>query len=230
MNTRHFGALCVCAPLALAVTAFTQSEPIVALRSNIADAGLCPEALAASGCHSATQGILDTLVAADEHAVALAQKRQQLLEASTSVRDLAAALSLDPESEQLQTQYASALAQQATILQQIAQAQGDLRDLVGEELSPEQAAQLVVWRGSEGRSVPPQFRVAERSGAEWDAIEHALIAERRAQRLGETLAAEHAAVLADVRGEVEVIAAANSLELNLPAVQTAFEQQVDAME
>jgi hypothetical protein len=65
---------------------------------------------------------------------------------------------------------------------------------------------------------------SELTDAQWDAVERALRAERRAARLSETLDHDYAQLLANVRSDVDVVDAQYQLAANLNAVELVFSQ------
>jgi hypothetical protein len=88
----------------------------------------------------------------------------------------------------------------------------------------EEAASIQACCASAGRKVPPEFRATERTRTDWRRVERALIAEARADRLGEELDQEHAQVLAEIRSRSEVVAAAARLaQSDLESIQSVFE-------
>ncbi len=70
--------------------------------------------------------------------------------------------------------------------------------------------------------VPTEFKVLEGDVAFWSDVQSAIIAERRAQRLGLPLAAEHASLLSSIRSDPAVQLAKAGLDANLAAISAAF--------
>lgn len=89
---------------------------------------------------------------------------------------------------------------------------------------PQPAAAMVgVYASGLHTHVPAELRAVAREPAQWTAIQAALRAEARAARLQTELAEAHAALLASVRADPAVQAAAVSLASSLPALKAALE-------
>ena len=118
--------------------------------------------------------------------------------------------------------YDDAFASLETQLLQLEQARKQLFALATEGLVPEKTSRLVFWRATSQFRVPAEFRVLDRDEAEWAAIERAVSAENSAMRRGESVPAEHAALLNELRTGVEVGEASVRLDMHLPAIQDLF--------
>lgn len=79
----------------------------------------------------------------------------------------------------------------------------------------------IIW-SNRSRRVPMEFRVLELDDATWRAVRRALLEEARAAADGTELDPAMAALLADIRGDPAVMAAKQSMEANLGALQEAF--------
>jgi len=215
--------------LSLWSPAFVQSQatvPASQFRQAAAEVGISPESLIVSGAHALAQATLSELESAGDEYTAIAQVRQQISTASATHEDLRRRLSLDPENQELLAQFNASTTQLAQLQQQLSDAQSDLAEVVLQGWTTPQRQNLEVWKSSFGRRVPAEFRVANRTEAQWHAIELAFIAEQRATQLGRELNPEQQQLLDSVRAEVEVITAQQALQLHLATLELAFQAVV----
>jgi len=192
------------------------------LRIAQAEVGLSPEAVVVCGALEGLQGTLTAIQSAGAEYDAVAQARTQVSALSQTHQDVQQALSLDPANESLQTQLATITSQLSQAQAQLESTRADLAEVALEGWTEPQLQKLEGWKASSDRRVPPEFRVTGRSDAQWKAIELALIAERRAARLGQEFAGAQQELLTSVRAEQAVLAAQQALQTNLPAAQQAF--------
>jgi hypothetical protein len=193
-----------------------------ALAVDVAQLELSPEAVSASGLHSSLQALLDQVEQAGTLRQALAAKRNVLGTASENVTALEAALRQSDGNAELLAQHQVAIAQLQTLQGELATLDGQLLAAATLNLPEAGVQKLNIFRQSEGRRVPAEFRVKSLTAEQWDNVESALIAERRAQRMGQTLDPEVAALLTSLRGDVEVIQAASNLQATLAQDQALF--------
>jgi hypothetical protein len=188
------------------------------------DIGLTPEAVATSGLHAQLPATLQRLEDSQELRQVLASQRQQLIQAAQSVMALSQSLGLDPNNQQLQSQYQAAKAQLQSSQDQVATTRQALFDQVMTDVPEALVQKLVIWRDNIDRQAPSELRIRQRTDEQWQAIELAVIAERRAIRQGEVPDPQQTALLAEARADAEVVLAAANLNTTLPAVQLLFAQ------
>lgn len=199
------------------------------LETLAAELGVCPESAIVAGVENIAP-ILNAIDAESGLQQSLASHREALLTASTNVTALWQALEIDSENQSLHSQYESAVAAKLSAQTQISVALQALFEAATENLSEQQVQRLTNWRLSQGRKVPPEFRIKQRTDQDWMNLEIALIAEKRAMRLGTALNEAQAELLADARADLEVIEAATALQNELPLMEAQFEQQVEQLE
>jgi len=206
-------------PLPVSVQADLSPEQF---RMATAEVGLSPEAIIVSGAQPLGQATLSAIGSAGDEYNAVSQLRQQVSVSTVARENLRRGLSLDPENEELRTQFNASTTQVAQLQEQLAGARNSLAAVALENWTPPQLQKLEAWKASSGRRVPASFRVASRTEAQWHAIELALIAEQRATQLGRELNPEQQQLLAAVRAEAEVVAAGQALTLHLASMEQAF--------
>lgn len=180
------------------------------------------ESMSAAGVsYVAAAQALDTLQAADDLSWAYLSAIEAVDAATATVtaRHAEAATGDDDAI----VAYAAAQVALSTAVTAAATARDALIAEVTDALPALQAAKLAAYQAASDEKVPPAYRVATYTAAEWDAIEVALRAEKRATRKGTELADEHEAVLLDVRANPQVIAAEASLLIMLPEMKTIFQ-------
>ena len=187
--------------------------------------GITPESMVIAGFQpSSASMVLSSIEAAGAVSQALATQHQVVDTAAAQVTQLVEALFDSGDDEQLLAQHEAALQQLAAAREQDSQLRSDLFAIATEGLPPQEIQRLIIWRSGAAHRVPPEFRVAERSPEQWRAIKLALRAERRAIRLGEEVAEDHAQLLAEVRSDAALAEAAINLTANLELMQLAFDQ------
>lgn len=72
------------------------------------------------------------------------------------------------------------------------------------------------------RAVPAELKVEERTEEQWRELELAVVAERRAQRLGRAVPTEVATTLSAARGDSDVVAAKTGLQTRSDAIEDVF--------
>lgn len=226
---KRFTACCVLVALTGNTTtshAATQEVPdTIAIAYEI---GITPESLVlAQLASSQCGGALNALTVIEQVAELksdIVAARIMIDQNGQAVTNLAESVQVVSDDENLLADFAQALDDLNASKVAHASAKGTLLDEVLYEVPSAAVTALAIWRDSSHRNVPSEFRVLNLSDQQWNAIERALRAEKRAIRVGETLAAEHAQVLADVRSDVAVVNAQYALTSHLAAVETVFEQ------
>jgi hypothetical protein len=193
-----------------------------ALAVDLAQLELSPEAVSASGLHNSLQTLLDQVEQATTLRQTLAAKRDALGTASQAVSALEAAMGQSDGNAELLAQYQAATAQLQTLRGELTTLDGQLLAAATLNLPGTDVQKLNIFRQSEGRRVPPEFRVKLLTSEQWDDVESALIAERRAQRMGHELDPEAASLLGALRIDAEVIQAASNLQATLVQDQALF--------
>lgn len=184
---------------------------------------ITPEAAVIAGLESVAS-IAANLESEPELRQVLSAQRATVEAAASQATTLWNNVLANPDDQQVETQYAAAIAGLQSAKSQLASTTEELFDTAVQGLTQAQVDRLVTWRTTQGRRVPPEFRVTSRSDEQWQAIEAALVAEKRAERLGEELDSDHDQVLGAVRAEFDVIAAANALQSGLLPMQADFEE------
>lgn len=219
---RTLSAICLVGPLTTSL-ASAQSPPAVQPLSACAAAmecGLTPEALVIADAAADASSILGRLESATALRTLLALQRATLDSASAACGDLmrqVAAADTEIAEAQASARTALAAAQSALVA-----TRAEVFEQATQGLSQTKIDHLTAWRASAGASVPAAYRARSASEVQWQKIEGALRSEQRAARRGEALDEESAALLASVRGDLEVIAAAARLEQQLTAVQASY--------
>ncbi|MGH7131622.1 MAG: hypothetical protein ACREJO_06725 [Phycisphaerales bacterium] len=183
------------------------------------ETGLTPSALAAIGLTDVEAATLIRDLAASPAGLAAIQTRVALNSAET--------LAVAPQGTQVPDGVvapASVQARQSAIATSRTAARVAARALADDALTrldPIIAQRLRNWRSSSSQ-LPPEMRVVAWSPAQSKAILRALRQERVALARGEQVSAQAAAVLAEARSHVEVVAAQQRLSQRLAAVTTAI--------
>ena len=126
--------------------------------------------------------------------------------------------------EDLQQEYEAAVATLAAGQQQITALREALFDLALDGFPAPKIQRITVWRQGAPYRVQREFRAKELEHDTWKAIERALRAERRANRLGEELDEEPAQLLADIRSDPAVVEAGIWLAANFDPMKVVFQQ------
>ncbi|MGE3109829.1 MAG: hypothetical protein AB7O77_15945 [Phycisphaerales bacterium] len=186
--------------------------------------GLSPESLAAANVSAEqAQGLLARLLAAEQLRDQWAQAGQAASDAAGRVTTAIEQLRGDPASTELGaalTQGRADLAAADALTHTVAES---LVTLALQDLGAEAVTAIQHFRVTTGYVVPPESRAASLSSDDWSAYEAALVAERRADRLGEELSARHAQILSQVRTNSDVIQARQRMDALLPQLRVVFE-------
>jgi len=186
--------------------------------------GLTPEALiVADFLPQEARTIVMRLEGATAQRTALAETHAALSAQVHLVTSLREQANTNPGDGELRQDLAEAESQLTAVREALATAQQALRDVVLNGFAQQDVARLTVYRDGVPFKTPPEYRVGDRSDAEWLAIEAALRAEARATRRGEALEAAHAQLLAGLRADPDVQAAAQRLAQGTELMESAFD-------
>ncbi len=186
--------------------------------------GICPESLVISDLHAHTQTLLTQLQADQTGRVQLQYLHDQLQAAQATLATATQAAANVGNDSTLASQLTTAQ-QNVTALQgQIVQLRSELLADLTEGLPAAAVERLSTWRNASGFTVSPPFRVKALTDDQWQAVEGALRAESRAQRLGNELGGEQADLLSGIRADMEVIAAGMRLQSSLTTTQAVFDE------
>jgi hypothetical protein len=86
-----------------------------------------------------------------------------------------------------------------------------IRQFAYSAVSPDMQARVATVLANASRRVSPEFRVLHGTEEWWSEVEKALLEERRSQRIGEPISPESASMLATIRADSSVQAAASGL-------------------
>ena len=185
--------------------------------------GLSPEVLAASG--AGATGVQAGLSAAMEERdlcasfIAAASARSV---AVTAWRDAIEQSREDPSNETLRQAVLSRWATLASAEQSMEEAAGAVLAVAMDELPASCAARLAACRQAGARRVPPEMRAASLSAEEWGQLELAVIAERRAARLGTLVPSDAAELLGRVRAQAQVVQAGIDVAQSFAQIEALF--------
>lgn len=186
--------------------------------------GVTPAALAVAGFDAEDAGsLLDRLDAVSPTREQLGAALDARDEAAAEVSSLRSRLLIGAIDQETQEAYAQAAANLAVAESLAAQRLGSLWSIAMLNVAGPDVDAVETFRAVIGRRVPAEFGAIERTDHEWNAIERALRAEARVQRLGGELAQEHAALLAAIREDEAVIAAQSAIAGNLAAIRTLLD-------
>jgi hypothetical protein len=218
---RHLWRSVLLVTAVVAPTRNALGESTVAVAAHVA---ITPESMVVAGFDAQSASLILTRIDAAAGLRSALEDQEQLAAQSgnalTAIREL---LNEAPDDPQLLSQHQS-LAQQFEAAQgQLQQLRQALVEAATEGLPSEPIQKLAVWQDGASYQVGPELRTKVRTPEEWQAIELALRAEARANRLAAPLAPEHAGLLAQVRAEVGVIQATLDLQSNLAGMAVVFE-------
>lgn len=189
-----------------------------------AEIGITPQSMVVADVVSHTPTVLSRFGTADAIVNDLAQTRALMHVAAAEVTDLSEQVVDDPNNAELVAAYEQAVAELQYQRDQLSVLQSGLFDHVTDDLSDEAVDRLLAWKQSSSYRVAPEFRVLEFSPDDWTLIEKAQRAEARATRRGETIDDAYADLLANLRSNPDVIAAAQRLETTLTSVEQVFDE------
>lgn len=181
--------------------------------------GITPEAIAATGAQPSMAAILTNLESSAPLRSTLQAAREEAMHTNQLLADLSTALAKQPEDDRLLLRRREALHRAATAQRAMTSAEDALFEAAVRALPASQVDRLRACRESMGRNIPPEFCTVRRTHQQWDALEAAISAERRAKYLNQPLDVAHQRVLDDARSQIEVIEAALLLELHLDDVE-----------
>ena len=187
--------------------------------------GLSADALATAGMPvEGAQAALARLGEAQNLTAALRQSQGAASQAANRVTELLELLRSDPGNPELAGELRVREAELEAANEGILAGEAALVTDALRDAQPETVAAIERFRSHPGRGLPGAFRATSLSAEESDAIQAALVAERRAARLGRELPVELSQLLVDVRQRQEVAQAAQRLETLLPLLREAFAQ------
>lgn len=185
--------------------------------------GLGPRALAAAGVSAEEAASLLTRVDQDPSTrAAYVTAADNLSSARTALAAAIEAARSDPASQSLRQAATAAAASVASARQSLTQAASGLVSVAVAGLPDGAATRLAVCRQTRHHRVPPALWTASLSAAEWDRLELALIAERRAQRLNVAVPEDAAQLLAQCRAQPQVVQAQQNIDASLAAIESTF--------
>jgi len=215
-------ALAFCLVTALAGAAFAQ-EQNSNTRVLAMQVGITPESVViAEFDAAAAQTMLSRIDQATGYHNAIAAEQNAMNQVIDTITELSHTLQTEPGDQDLQQQYDTALAQKNAIQQELDLLFDELFALAVEGYPTSKVQQLEVYHSGLSYRAPAHFRAVERTEAQWKAIEAALRAEARAERLGADLNDEDASLLQAARSEPAVIEAQMRLENNLASIKAVF--------
>jgi hypothetical protein len=181
--------------------------------------GLTPEALAASSVTSAEAGaLLARLDAATEQVAAFNAATLSLDTAINNLLAMDQILIADPDDEET----ATARDALATLRAQASSAKSALIAAGLQGLQAEAKSRVERFMAAAGSTLPAALKVCPLSVPERRALEAALTAEQRADRLDLTLPSGTVSVLSACRSHADVVAAGISLSANLATIQAVY--------
>ena len=184
--------------------------------------GVTPQTLCIAQANQFAAAALQRLEANTELRTALGQKWENAATASQTVATLNDQLSLEPDSDVLPGQLATALTALQSANDQVEAAANVVRDAMLVDLSAAQRQVLNRVREVAHYRVPIAYGVLERTSDQWHAIETALCAENRSLRTGETLDAESSELLTQVRSDSAVLLAQQNVSAHAAATEQVF--------
>ncbi len=198
-------------------------------RRRIASLGITPETLALVGCGPSEARAVATRTRENGAALETWETEESdLAQLSRELRPLLEAARSKPFDQDARAAYTTKRRELASARLRLAAA----RDAVFETVTIGfNADQITVLRRCGARmhtGTPPEFWVVDCSAAEWRKVQLALTAERRAERRGDAVPAEHADVLAAVREQTQVREAARLLEMNCATLRQALDDGLRA--
>lgn len=168
--------------------------------------------------------VLNALDESSELRGAIADQHAQADAASDAVTTLSESLQANPDDPDLLASFEEASTALAAAQSQIEALRNDLFAAAVASASEAQRQRLIIWRSAGDRRIPAEARVQAHPADEWQQVEAAVRAERRALRRGEELDTEQAALLNTIRSHPDVVQAAANLQANLAPMKVLFQQ------
>lgn len=185
--------------------------------------GLGPEALAAAGVTAQESADLLARVEQDPSIraafIAATEERGSAHTAAAAAIEAARA---DPGNESLRRVAVAAAASTAAAQQAVTQAASGVVAVAVAGLPEVAATRLATYRQTRIYRVPAAMWAASQAADEWEGLELALIAERRAQRLNVTVPESAAQLLAQCRAQAQVVQAQQNIDASIVAIQAVF--------
>ncbi|MCW5775731.1 MAG: hypothetical protein KIS87_04715 [Phycisphaeraceae bacterium] len=177
--------------------------------------GITPSAAAAAGINgTAATALLARIGNATEERLALSKAHASVRQLTRQVSALRVHLQRHPNDDNAAAELRASLQSLAAANQSVRAALDELWSVALEGVQHPADAGLVAQRAGRGRVIDVPLRATMRSDAQYLELESALVAERRALRLGEDLPDEVRDVLVSARTAPEVITA-NALHTSL---------------
>lgn len=185
--------------------------------------GLVEESLIVAAVEITTGStILNQVEQADELREAIASALAARDAAQLQLTQTVALLNIGSEAAGLVEQYHQLTSTVASAESQLAALNADLFEVASEGLTVAQIQTIENCRASFGYGAPPEFSAVPRTPEQWAQIVEALRAQALAEAMDEPLTESHAALLAAINSEPEVIAAKLRLETDLPLMTAIF--------
>ena len=128
---------------------------------------------------------------------------------------------MTPGDERVLADYQHALAQLKSTREQVEAARESLLNVALDGYGSESINRLVLWHASADQ-LPAEYRVVHRTDEQGRQILGALRAEQRAHRLNQPLDSGHAAILAEIRRNYDVVEAKHLLDMHLQSINAVF--------
>jgi len=214
--------------MAIAICSLVPMETELQVAHLAVSVGLTPEAVSIAGLNAQdAASILIRLGEATNAQATLTEARSAAQNSADQIRLLTAQVMLDPQNPELGAQLNQWEAALATSNAAIVSAESALVDAALGNLAPQ--ARALVQRVHAGcvHGLPVEFAVAELSPEEFARLQESLVAERRAERVGIDVAAEHSAALSEARGSSPVVQAGQRCAATLAQIRIAFDAAED---
>ena len=199
---------------------WTQGPTVLAA----AEIGLSAETLCACGASSVqVEALLNTIRAASQERFAIASTRSAVASAARVLVVIEAQLASDPLNQSLRSQRAAAESALSTAKDAHEHAKTTRRQSAMNDLGPSQSEALFRLIRNGSMRAPLAIKVGAWTPLMSKRIEAALIAEQRSLAAIASMPEGAANLLAEVRADPAVVAAAQSLSTNLSAIRAVFE-------
>lgn len=189
-----------------------------------AEIGLSADTLCACGASSVqVESLLNTIRAATQERSAIASTRSAVASAARALGVIEAQLAGDPLNQALRNQRSAAESELAAAREAHEQAKSVLRDAAMASLTPVQSDTLLRLIHNGSMRAPLAIKAGAWTPLMSRRIEAALIAEQRMLAAIAVMPEGATELLAEVRADSAVVAAAQSLSNNLSAVRAVFQ-------
>lgn len=127
----------------------------------------------------------------------------------------------NPADKQANSLWQAHVAQLTQILGEIDSVRNKLQAAANQSMGSKQSKSIALISNQE-RAVPPEFWTLSLNEEGWTTLEEALVAERRASRLGTALPSDISKLLANYRADPEVVIAQKGLDDNLELIEQVW--------